>query len=196
MSYGYSSPMATEKVAEKPTPARQGSLNFGHNARPSFAPPPSSSLFSGDETPHSDDLPSQQMLDTSVPATPSRVGVDDNGNEQMDRWITVFGFPNGHSSVILSYFHNFGQILRVKHSENGGNWIHLLYTTKLQAEKALGKNGKILDPGNIMIGVIRCTDPSVASDKIPGPTPSKRARADIYNPSATYVSLIALASSF
>lgn len=188
MGYGYSSPMATEKVVEKPTPARQGSLNFGNTARPAFAPPPSSSLFSGEEAPqHEEQLSS---LGTGpVPATPSRgVAVDgESGNEQLDRWITVFGFPSGHSSVILSYFHNFGQILRVKHSENGGNWIHLLYTTKLQAEKALGKNGKILEPGNIMIGVVRCTDASVISDKIPGPTPSKRVKADTFNPSATYV---------
>lgn len=179
--------MPTEKIVEKPTPARQGSMNFGNTTRPSFAPPPSASLFSGDEMPQQEEHHTSLAANHSIPATPSRVGSDDSGNEQLDRWITVFGFPSGHSSVILSYFHNFGQILRVKHSENGGNWIHLLYTTKLQAEKALGKNGKILDPGNIMIGVVRCTDSSVISDKIPGPTPSKKVRADTFNPSATYV---------
>ena len=35
------------------------------------------------------------------------------------------------------------------------NWIHVQYSNKMQAQKALSKNGKIID-GNIMIGVIPC----------------------------------------
>jgi hypothetical protein len=120
-------------------------------------------------------------------ATPVTGNFENSDNEQMDRWVTVFGFPASHSSIILSYFHNFGQILRVKHPENGGNWIHLHYQSRLQAEKALGKNGKILDAGNIMIGVIRCTDPSVAADIVVAPTPSKFHATDSYHTSVPYV---------
>lgn len=196
MSYGYNSPTATERVAEKATPVRQGSLSFG-NSRPSFAPPPSSSMFSGVDSAHHEDIGSPVERDEEHLASPSRVPAADFENGHLERWITVFGFPSTHSSVILSYFHNFGQILRVKHSENGGNWIHLLYTTKLQAEKALGKNGKILEPGNIMIGVVRCTDPSVESDQPPPmPTPSKRIRNETFNPALPYVALFLLLPHF
>ena len=121
-------------------------------------------------------------------STPMQVSMDSSENEQLERWITVFGFPASHSSIILSYFHNFGQILRVKHPENGGNWIHLLYLSRLQADKALGKNGKVLDAGNIMIGVIRCTDPSVMADTSVAPTPSKFQPSDAsYHTTVPYV---------
>jgi hypothetical protein len=183
MAYGYTSPVASEKPTEKPTPIRQGSLNFGASSRANVGAPPTSSMFSGTEVAAKDENRSPQRPDTIVAASSSHIDGDEFANDQFDRWITVFGFPSSYSSTILTYFHNFGQILRVKHSENGGNWIHLLYMTKLQAEKALGKNGKILDPGNIMIGVVKCTDQSVLSDRVPAPTPSKRLRTDSFNPS-------------
>ncbi len=40
---------------------------------------------------------------------------------------------------------------------SNGNWLHLHYSSKLQAKKALGKNGKVV-AGNIMIGVTPCID--------------------------------------
>jgi len=40
--------------------------------------------------------------------------------------------------------------------------MHLQYQTKLQAQKALSKNGKVLN-GRIMIGVQPCTDSSLFS---------------------------------
>jgi hypothetical protein len=190
MGYSYSSPIATEKTAEKPTPVRQGSMNFGGGSRSSIAAPPTASLFSGVDAKSKDENRPPQHMDISAVASPSHGETEEILVDQLDRWITVFGFPSTHSSIILSYFHNFGQILRVKHSENGGNWIHILYTTKLQAEKALGKNGKILDPGNIMIGVVRCTDTSVISDRATAlPTPSKRLRTESFTPSVPYVTL-------
>ena len=38
-----------------------------------------------------------------------------------------------------------------------GNWIHIQYQTKLQAQKALSKNGKVLG-SSLMIGIMPCID--------------------------------------
>ncbi|XP_049852444.1 nucleoporin Nup35 [Schistocerca gregaria] len=87
--------------------------------------------------------------------------VSDTSEAEADlsgHWVTVFGFPPSHTSIILAYFQCCGQIVRFKNSENQGNWIHILFQTRLQAEKALGKNGKILDSGNLMIGVLPISD--------------------------------------
>lgn len=186
MAYPYTSPTSSQdRPTEKLTPSRQGSVSaFGSSStRIGHAPPPSSSMFSQEDH----DAALEPSRKTGAKKAPTIIpgSAESVENDQLDRWITVFGFPASHSSIILSYFHNFGQILRIKHSENGGNWIHLLYMTKLQAEKALGKNGKILDSGNIMIGVIKCTDPSVISDRVIAPTPSKKLNSEMASFSAT-----------
>jgi hypothetical protein len=64
--------------------------------------------------------------------------------------LSVFGFPPGDSSVILSRFQKYGDI--VSHSIGGGNWLKLEYSTKLSAEQALQQNGKIVH-NSYMIGV-------------------------------------------
>ena len=38
-----------------------------------------------------------------------------------------------------------------------GNWMHLHYQSKIQAKKALSKNGKVLG-NSIMVGVTQCID--------------------------------------
>ncbi|CAF0718649.1 unnamed protein product [Brachionus calyciflorus] len=75
-----------------------------------------------------------------------------------DTWITVFGFPQSATSYVLQEFSNYGQILR--HTSTQGNWLHIQFQTKLQAQKALSKNGKVL-ANNIMVGVMKCIDKSV-----------------------------------
>eukprot|EP00731_Ephydatia_muelleri_P024091 Em0016g362a len=76
-----------------------------------------------------------------------------------DCWITVFGFPPAASSYILEQFSQYGTILDYKVT-SCGNWMHILYQSKLQATKALSKNGKVFGNG-IMVGVQRCIDKSV-----------------------------------
>lgn len=75
-----------------------------------------------------------------------------------DTWITVFGFPQSATSYVLQEFSVYGQILR--HCSTQGNWLHIQYQTKLQAQKALSKNGKVL-ANNIMVGVMKCIDKNV-----------------------------------
>ncbi|XP_075685660.1 nucleoporin NUP35 isoform X2 [Rhinoderma darwinii] len=76
-----------------------------------------------------------------------------------DTWVTVFGFPQASASYILLQFAQYGNI--VKHvMSNAGNWMHIQYQSKLQARKALSKDGKIFGDC-IMIGVKPCIDKSV-----------------------------------
>ena len=75
--------------------------------------------------------------------------------ELQSHWVTVFGFPRSRTTDILHIFRQYGEFLDQKSS--GGNWVHLCYATKLQAQQALAKNGKIIN-GDLMIGVVPCTD--------------------------------------
>src|SRR3989338_3922380 len=77
--------------------------------------------------------------------------------ELQSHWVTVFGFPRSKTTDILHIFRQYGEFLDQKSS--GGNWIHICYATKLQAQQALAKNGKIIN-GDMMIGVTPCTDDS------------------------------------
>ncbi|XP_030808136.1 nucleoporin NUP35 isoform X1 [Camarhynchus parvulus] len=76
-----------------------------------------------------------------------------------DTWVTVFGFPQASASYILLQFAQYGNILKHVMS-NTGNWMHIRYQSKLQARKALSKDGKIFGE-SIMIGVKPCIDKSL-----------------------------------
>ncbi|KAI1898172.1 hypothetical protein AGOR_G00069610 [Albula goreensis] len=76
-----------------------------------------------------------------------------------DTWVTVFGFPPASASYILLQFAQYGNILKHVMS-NTGNWMHIRYQSKLQARKALSKDGKIFGEA-IMIGVKPCIDKNV-----------------------------------
>jgi nuclear pore complex protein Nup53 len=97
------------------------------------------------------------------PLTPSQIdpfytyGESIRLDEKLDEtWITVFGFPPSATSYILQEFANYGQIVNHVPSTQG-NWLHIQYQSKLQAQKALSKNGKIL-ANSLMIGVMQCID--------------------------------------
>lgn len=83
-----------------------------------------------------------------------------SSEDQLDQtWVTVFGFPPASASYILLQFAQYGNILR--HSmASPGNWMHLQYQSKLQARKALSKDGKVFGDA-IMVGVKPCIDKSV-----------------------------------
>ena len=59
-------------------------------------------------------------------------------------WITVFGFTSSATAFILKQFRQYGVILQTVMNQEGGNWIHIQYKTKIQARKALSKNGKVI----------------------------------------------------
>ncbi|KFO93841.1 Nucleoporin NUP53, partial [Buceros rhinoceros silvestris] len=85
-----------------------------------------------------------------------------------DTWVTVFGFPQASASYILLQFAQYGNILKHVMS-NTGNWMHIRYQSKLQARKALSKDGRIFGE-SIMIGVKPCIDKSVMENFERSPT--------------------------
>jgi len=76
-----------------------------------------------------------------------------------DTWVTIFGFPQSATSYVLQEFSIYGQIIRHV-PNNQGNWLHVQYSNKLQAQKALSKNGKVL-ANQLMVGVMPCIDKRV-----------------------------------
>ncbi|XP_057707564.1 nucleoporin NUP35 isoform X3 [Corythoichthys intestinalis] len=83
-----------------------------------------------------------------------------SSEDQLDQtWVTVFGFPPASASYILLQFAQYGNIL--KHTmASPGNWMHLQYQSRLQARKALSKDGKVFGDA-IMVGVKPCIEKSV-----------------------------------
>jgi len=78
-----------------------------------------------------------------------------------ETWVTIFGFPQSATSYVLQEFSIYGQIIRHV-PNNQGNWLHVQYQNKLQAQKALSKNGKVL-ANSLMIGIMPCIDKRVMS---------------------------------
>jgi hypothetical protein len=99
-------------------------------------------------------------------ATSTGSGADESSsNVSAGRWVTVFGFAPVMTEVVLQHFHSCGEIIRVRHAPNQGNWMHIMFQTTLQAQKALGKSGKVIQ-GNLMIGVVPCTDERAISEVV------------------------------
>ncbi|KAL4162056.1 hypothetical protein PRNP1_002604 [Phytophthora ramorum] len=79
----------------------------------------------------------------------------DEWGQDRQYWVTVFGFPSSARSFILHQFQSVGEVVNYS-SSSGGNWLHLRYHTRLQAEKALSYDGRTL-ANNIMVGVKKCS---------------------------------------
>ena len=62
---------------------------------------------------------------------------------------------------MLQDYHNWSLYFRLclfyLQTSTDGNWMHLHYQSKIQAKKALSKNGKVLG-NSIMVGVTQCID--------------------------------------
>uniref|UniRef100_A0A671TTG3 Nucleoporin NUP35 n=1 Tax=Sparus aurata TaxID=8175 RepID=A0A671TTG3_SPAAU len=93
-----------------------------------------------------------------------------SSDDQLDQtWVTVFGFPPASASYILLQFAQYGNIL--KHTmASPGNWMHLQYQSRLQARKALSKDGKVFGDA-IMVGVKPCIEKSVMDSSVAVPSP-------------------------
>ncbi|XP_055680772.1 nucleoporin Nup35 isoform X1 [Lutzomyia longipalpis] len=83
-------------------------------------------------------------------------------SRQCDFWITVFGFPPSALSMILTHFSQCGSIVDKVLPPQSGNWVHLKFTSRLECDRAINFNEKIL-AGTLMIGVTRCKDPTLVS---------------------------------
>ncbi|XP_035460336.1 nucleoporin NUP35 isoform X3 [Scophthalmus maximus] len=105
-----------------------------------------------------------------------------SSDDQLDQtWITVFGFPPASASYILLQFAQYGNIL--KHTmASPGNWMHLQYQSRLQARKALSKDGKVY--GDAIMSVMDSSE-AVCSPLASSALPSTP-RSAIRPLSATY----------
>lgn len=112
--------------------------------------------------------PNQNQNHRLSPPSPTQIdpfythGESIKMDDKLDEtWVTVFGIPQSATSFVLQEFSVYGQIIR--HIPNPqGNWLHIQYQTKLQAQKALSKNGKIL-ANSLMVGVMPCIDKRIMS---------------------------------
>jgi hypothetical protein len=68
-----------------------------------------------------------------------------------DFWVTVFGFPPSTTSYVLQQFKLYGDVIQYEIGET--NWMHLQYATRLQAQKALTRNGHVFGD-SLLIGVV------------------------------------------
>ncbi|XP_055610787.1 nucleoporin Nup35 [Uranotaenia lowii] len=104
---------------------------------------------------------SEYIRATSVvsPLSHSQVNLSQQQSAN-DYWITVFGFPQSASSMILTHFSQCGAIIDKVFSTQNGNWVHLRFSSRLECDKALNYNGKIIGQ-NLMIGVQYCNDPVI-----------------------------------
>ena len=82
-------------------------------------------------------------------------------SDSSSTWVTVFGFPPSAASYILSQFSQCGTVLQHQMPANG-NWMHIKYQTRMQAQKALGRSGRVFG-GTLMVGVLPCSDPAESS---------------------------------
>ncbi|KAH8356561.1 hypothetical protein KR200_002865 [Drosophila serrata] len=103
------------------------------------------------------------------------------GNMQMaDFWVTIFGFRPGAASMVLQHFTLCGIIVEVVHPPKNGNWIHVRFSSRIESDKALNYNHKVI-AGNVMVGVTRCTDRSVFDKE----NSTMMANQDIVTPAPT-----------
>lgn len=92
-------------------------------------------------------------------ATASSQAQDVSGQDPLATWVTVFGFPPAAASFVLSQLGSCGTVLQHILPPNA-NWMHVRFQTRLQAKKAISKNGSILG-GTIMVGISPCREESV-----------------------------------
>ncbi|KAI4387400.1 hypothetical protein MLD38_005238 [Melastoma candidum] len=83
-----------------------------------------------------------EMLRNSLPA----------GNLDEEEWVTVYGFPPGDTNFVLREFEKCGIIVKHIPGPGNANWMHILYQSRSDAQKALNKNGIQIN-GVLIVGV-------------------------------------------
>ncbi len=76
-----------------------------------------------------------------------------SSSDPIDSWVTVFGFSGAQVQPVLQYFKSLGNVINSELGQR--NWIHIQYDSPWAAQKALLKNGSVIQAaGSSMIGVI------------------------------------------
>ncbi|GAA6012868.1 hypothetical protein JCM10207_008360 [Rhodosporidiobolus poonsookiae] len=66
--------------------------------------------------------------------------------------VHVFGFPSSATDLVVDYFAQFGEVVSKTPSQEGGNWVTIVYAQPWSAARAARKNGEVLG-GVLMVGV-------------------------------------------
>ncbi|KAL6838785.1 hypothetical protein ACP4OV_031499 [Aristida adscensionis] len=89
-----------------------------------------------------------EMPKDSTPAT---------GRVDEEEWVTVFGFSPGDTNLVLREFEKCGIVLRHVPGPRDANWVHILYQSRYDAQKALAKHGQQLN--SVLIIGVKPVDP-------------------------------------
>ncbi|KAF0915949.1 hypothetical protein E2562_000585 [Oryza meyeriana var. granulata] len=79
------------------------------------------------------------------------------GRVDEEEWITVFGFLPGDTNLVLREFEKCGIVLRHVPGPRDANWMHILYQSRHDAQKALSKHGQQLN--SVLIIGVKQVDP-------------------------------------
>ncbi|EEF46405.1 nuclear pore complex protein NUP35 [Ricinus communis] len=74
------------------------------------------------------------------------------GKFDEEEWVTVYGFSPGDTNLVLREFEKCGVILKHVPGPRDANWMHILYQSRSDAQKALSKNGMQIN-GVLIVGV-------------------------------------------
>ncbi|KAF5793285.1 putative RNA-recognition motif (RRM) Nup35-type domain, nucleoporin, NUP53 [Helianthus annuus] len=91
--------------------------------------------------------PPREVARPDVKRNSVPVGVVDE-----EEWVTVYGFSPADTNLVLREFEKCGVILKHVLGPRDSNWMHILYQSRFDAQKALSKNGMQLN-GALIIGV-------------------------------------------
>ncbi|XP_078165029.1 nuclear pore complex protein NUP35-like [Carex rostrata] len=72
-------------------------------------------------------------------------------------WVTVYGFTPSDTNLVLREFEKCGGILKWVPGPKEANWMHILYQSRYDAQKALAKHGQQLN--NLLILGVKQVDP-------------------------------------
>jgi hypothetical protein len=100
------------------------------------------------------------LLPEPSPLSPALGSASTDESPSQLHTVTVFGFPPDKASAIVRKFRQFGEVLR--REDGGPNWVHLSYTSPVDARMALNQNGRIVE--GVMVGVL----PRAADGEQPG----------------------------
>ncbi|GAB2228073.1 hypothetical protein Droror1_Dr00009903 [Drosera rotundifolia] len=74
------------------------------------------------------------------------------GGVDEEEWVTVYGFLPADTNFVLREFEKCGVILKHVPGPRNANWMHILYQNRSDAQRALSKNGMLVN-GILIVGV-------------------------------------------
>ncbi|XP_020096787.1 nuclear pore complex protein NUP35 [Ananas comosus] len=79
------------------------------------------------------------------------------GELDEEEWVTVYGFSPADTNLVLREFEKCGVILRHIPGSRDANWMHILYQSRYDAQKALAKHAQKLN--SVLIIGVKPIDP-------------------------------------